>query len=95
MRKNSQPRFLELFRRLRTSSSLSVGRSPDVLIDNQDLYNEKDNMKDVSDEERILQLEWQVAQLQLRYDEELSRSNRLQSEMDRVYRRLNQLDDLL
>lgn len=52
-------------------------------------------MKDVSDEERILQLEWQVAQLQLRYDEELSRSNRLQSEMDRVYRRLNQLDDLL
>lgn len=51
-------------------------------------------MIEADDTARIDELEWQVTHLQLRYDELVAENNRLRSELERLYRSLNQIGEV-
>jgi regulator of replication initiation timing len=92
MKTKARRLFLELFRR--TLLPASSDENVDVLKSRYGKYNEIDTMIEADDTARIDELEWQVTHLQLRYDELVAENNRLRSELERLYRSLNQIGEV-
>lgn len=92
MKTKARRLFLELFRR--TLLPASSDENVDVLKNRYGKYNEIDTMIEADGTARIDELEWQVTHLQLRYDELVAENNRLRSELERLYRSLNQIGEV-
>jgi regulator of replication initiation timing len=92
MKTKARRLFLELFRR--TLLPASSDENVDVLKSRYGKYSEIDTMIEADDTARIDELEWQVTHLQLRYDELVAENNRLRSELERLYRSLNQIGEV-
>lgn len=92
MKTKARRLFSEWFRR--TLLPASSDENVDVLKSRCGKYNEIDTMIEADDTTRIDELEWQVTHLQLRYDELVAENNRLRSELERLYRSLNQIEEV-